>query len=25
LEDALKRNPTNEVRAKILAQLNHIQ
>jgi len=25
LEDALKRNPTNEMRAKILAQLNHIQ
>ena len=25
LEDALKRNPTNEVRAKILTQLNHIQ
>ena len=25
LEDALKRNPTNEVRAKIMAQLNHIQ
>jgi len=25
LEDALKRNPTNEVRDKILAQLNHIQ
>ena len=25
LQDALKRNPTNEVRAKILAQLNHIQ
>jgi len=25
LEDALKRNPTSEVRAKIMAQLNHIQ
>ena len=25
LEDALKRNPPNEVRAKIAAQLNHIQ
>ena len=25
LEDALKRNPSNEVRAKIAAQLNHIQ
>jgi len=25
LEDALKRNPTNEVRAKLIAQLNNIQ
>ena len=25
LEDALKRNPTKEVRAKIMAQLNQIQ
>ena len=25
LKDALKRNPTNEVRAKIMAQLNHIK
>ena len=25
LKDALKRNPTNEVRAKIMAQLNNIK